>query len=81
VPWNARGLKAKTVQAKGRTQEEEDTLAQENLDKRRGELDEREAFLKKATLAQIEAGKAKAPRREAPKVRVERAQRKTGLRF
>ncbi len=81
VPWDARGLKPKIVQTPGRTQEQEDTLAQENLDKQRGVLDEREASLKKATLAGIERTKEKTPRREATTVKVKRNERKTGLRF
>jgi len=81
IPWGARGLKTKTVQLPGVSQEEEDALFQEGLDKKRKELDDREAALKKATLSDIERAAAKSPRRTAPRVRVEREERRTGLRF
>ncbi len=74
-------MKTKSVQLPGVSQEEEDKLFQENLDKKRVELDEREAELRKKTLGELEASKAKTPRRAVPRVRVEREDRRTGLRF
>lgn len=74
-------MKTKSVQLPGVSQEEEDKLFQENLDKKRVELDEREAELRKKTLGEIESSKEKTPRRAVSRVRVEREGRRSGLRF
>jgi len=74
-------MKTKTVQLPGVTQEEEDKLFQEKLDKKLAELDTREEKLRKSTFADILAAAAKTPRRAPPRVRVEREERRSGLRF
>ncbi len=74
-------MKTKTVQLPGVTQEEEDARFQEELDKKRADLDARDKALRKSTLEDIQKAAAKNPRRTAPRVRVEREERRTGLRF
>jgi len=74
-------MKTRTVQLPGVTQEEEDALFQAKLDKKKEELDERDAAFKKSTLARILKSAAKNPRREVARVRVERGGRTSGLRL
>ena len=81
IPWDARGLKTKTVQLPGVSQEEEDSLFQKGLDEKLAELDAREAKLRKDVLSDISKASEKNPRRDVPKVREQREERRTGLRF
>ncbi len=74
-------MKTQSVQLKGVSQEEEDARFQAIMDKKREELNAREAEIKKKTLAEIERGADPNPRRSAPQVRVERDQRQSGLRL
>lgn len=81
----ARGLKTKTTQLPGVTQEEEDARVRDILDKKIAELDEKKAAFNAASLKQaIGTPVEEADRRTSantPKVRVKRAERQTGLRF
>jgi len=81
IPWDARGFKTKTTQLPGRTQEEEDATFLAKLDEKTTELDKREKALELQFNEDLERSKVKEPRRAVPKVKVDREERRTGLRF
>ncbi len=74
-------MKTKTVQLPGVTQEEEDARFQALLDKKREDLDARDAALKKSILEGIAASAEKNPRRDVARVSVSRSERSSGLRL
>lgn len=74
-------MQTKTEQLKGVSQAEEDKLFKKQLREQRQALNKRERKVKREVMADIEAAKAKTPRRDVEKVREEREDRRTGLRI
>ena len=72
-------MKTKIIKTPGLSQEDVDAEFAARLDEREAKLTQRESDIQSEISARIEAGKSKAPRFSADKLKVERAQRPDDL--